>query len=132
MFPCYAFDYNKRFDGGREGYIGEGGSKSRQEGWATNAAPIGFAVSASPMPTSFGSFLVRRQERNISPHSARCQSIHLLRKQRAAVPGFGSLTGFGDKKGTYPPVRYSTDKSNRSEITLHPRQKRNDPDPRQS
>ena len=60
------------------------------------AVAIDFAVSASPMPTSFGSFLVRRQERNISPiRYSDDQPNHLENREQqypVSVPSPASAT----------------------------------------
>ena len=54
---CRKNDYNQSSDQRRKGYIGEGGSKPGKYGKTTNVASIGFAVSASPMPSSLVTFL---------------------------------------------------------------------------
>ena len=51
------FDYIHSSDQRRKGYIGEGGSKPGKFGKIIYAASIGFAVSASPMPSSLVTFL---------------------------------------------------------------------------
>ena len=55
----------KFVEGGRERYIGEGGSKARQERQLTKEASIAFAVSASPMLTSLVTFLFR--DKKVTP-----------------------------------------------------------------
>ena len=68
MFPFF-FDYNKCFDGGQEGYIGEGGSKARQERRTIEAVPIGFAVSHLPYADFFRFLSCSATRKEHIPHS---------------------------------------------------------------
>ena len=67
------------FRRGPGGGLGGGRLKVGRIGFAISAVPKDLAVSASPQTVSFGTFLVRTQEKYIRPLSSRYRSIQPLK-----------------------------------------------------